>query len=789
MSSLSLDSNDMPLLQEDNSNGHWFDRSLEIKGLEIVVAGAVGGQSAVPDQWAYKVRDTIALLIDSEAVNINLTDQQNLITTLAGDSQTWHAGMPTAQRIARGSGEDYSPNPLYYPESYEGYDLWLDNHMHNDMIWYQNSSHGDIEQTVDNQINEVLEHLMHTIHVFGVRGAVTGSYQALMGNDEEVEASDLYRNQDLYLAMVEAIDNEVFNPDYFDAPDYVLLKEYTYLLNFNMWEFGLEFWDDDEDGLGSLAPEWSDSARTPAALLQINPLGYNLFQTYFEPVLSRPEPDELRAIYDMTPPSSPVINTVTDDDILTADELSTFSGISGTAEAGSTISITSSALSIEQTTVSNSLGIWLFQNDTLGLSMSVADGTYVFTITATDLAGNASLPSQKSLELSLRQTGISADGAISTASVSRVDGSNQSTSALDGSYTALGGAGSIVAVGGQDSLANRPFKGVYTSLSDSTMLSPLTTLVHQLVDAGADSATAITRVTAGLGLSSSFSLDSGIATTELDSGDTTLGRDTLGKIAMVSLATQLGSSGDPMLGLQLYNKLATAISTASDSGQAIDLTDMAALASTFGGGDYSLSATTIQTIQTAMLELNLLTNDGSSTLMDFSTKLSDLTASLTNNSFGVLRFWNSDTDSWKLLANRTIKGLQNETEAFSTSTSDLSSIDFSSQNVGSYNLLVDGIDTSSAINITDAVSILKDIVGLTPLSGFAEKAADVNGDSQVNISDAVSTLKMIVGLEDAQPPVIFDHLGQSEITLDGSSNYDLYAVILGDVDGSGVSLL
>ena len=53
MSSLSLDSNDMPLLQEDNSNGHWFDRSLEIKGLEIVVAGAVGGQSAVPDQWTF----------------------------------------------------------------------------------------------------------------------------------------------------------------------------------------------------------------------------------------------------------------------------------------------------------------------------------------------------------------------------------------------------------------------------------------------------------------------------------------------------------------------------------------------------------------------------------------------------------------------------------------------------------------------------------------------------------------------------------------------------------------
>jgi len=589
--------------------------------------------------------------------------------------------------------------------------------------------------------------------------------------------------------MEEAINNEVFNPDYFDAPDHVLLKEYTYLLNFNMWEFGLEFWDDDEDGLGSLAPEWSDSARNPAALLQINPLGYNLFQTYFEPVLSRPEPDELRAIYDMTPPSSPVINTVTDDDILTADELSTFSGISGTAEAGSTISITSSALSIEQTTVSNSLGIWLFQNDTLGLSSSAEDGIYAFSVTATDLAGNTSLPSLKNLELSLRKSGISADGAISTASVSRVDGSSLSTTALDGFYTALGGAGSIVVIGGQDSLVKRPFKGVYTSLSDSTVLSPLTTLVHQIVDTGADSATAISQVTAGLGLSSSFAFDSTIASTELDTGDATLGRDTLGKIAMVSLATQLGSGGDPMLGLQLYKKLATAASTAADSGQVIDLTDMTALTSTFGGGDYSLSASTIQTIQTAMLELDLLANNETSKLTDFSTKLTSLTASLTNNSFGVLRFWNSDTDSWKLLANKTITGWQNETEVFSTSTSDLSSIDFSSQEVGSYSLLVDGIDTSSAINITDAVSILKDIVGLTSLGGFAEKAADVNGDGQVNISDAVSTLKIIVGLSDSPPITIFDHLGQSEITLNGTSNYDLYAVILGDVDGSGGMLL
>ena len=491
---------------------------------------------------------------------------------------------------------------------------------------------------------------------------------------------------------------------------------------------------------------------------------------------------------DSTAPAQPVVSEFFDGPSLARSGLTAFSGMSGSAEMSSVVTV-QSILNGTKTTVAAQDKSWSMDTADLGISTDTQDGVYSFQITATDWAGNISQALTKTLQINFRHDGSIVDTAITSGAVSRKKGDFVVGSDNTGSFLDLDGSGTIMMLGGQDSLVNRPFKGVYTSLSDSTVLSPLTTLVHQLVDTGADSATAISQVTAGLGLSSSFALDSGVATTELDSGDTTLGRDTLGKIAMVSLATQLGSGGDPMLGLQLYNKLATAISTATDSGQAIDLTDMAALTSTFGGGDYALSATTIQTIQAAMLELNLLSNDGASTLTDFGTKLSDLTASLVNNSFGVLRFWNSDTDSWKLLANKTIKGLQNETEVFSTSTSDLSSIDFSSQNAGSYNLLIDGIDTSSAINITDAVSILKDIVGLTPLSGFAEKAADVNGDSQVNISDAVSTLKMIVGLEDAQPPVIFDHLGQSEITLDGSSNYDLYAVILGDVDGSGVSLL
>ena len=186
------------------------------------------------------------------------------------------------------------------PGSYLGYETWLDSHMVNDMIWYQN------EGSIDNIIVEVLEHLMHTIHPFGVRGAVEGSFEALIGSDTEVENSQEYKSKDLYQAMKQAMDNGIFNPDYFDAPDHVLMKEYTYLLNFNMWEFGQEFWDDG----GSLAPEWADIARTPSGIRDNNLLGYDLFNKYFDPVLTKPEPQELREIFQDNDISSKYLNNI-----------------------------------------------------------------------------------------------------------------------------------------------------------------------------------------------------------------------------------------------------------------------------------------------------------------------------------------------------------------------------------------------------------------------------------------------------------------------------------------------
>ena len=95
--------------------------------------------------------------------------------------------------------------------------------------------------------------------------------------------------------MNEAVENGAFDLEGYggsldrdlDFTGQVILKEYLYLLTFGMWEYN-EFWDG-----GSLAPEWSDSARTPEGVLDLNPLGYALFTKYLAPIISQPSKEIL----------------------------------------------------------------------------------------------------------------------------------------------------------------------------------------------------------------------------------------------------------------------------------------------------------------------------------------------------------------------------------------------------------------------------------------------------------------------------------------------------------------
>ena len=286
----------------DNTNGAVFDRSLTVHGLKIVVAGAVGGQLAVQTVWAEKVGKVVQLLTNPTDAKINLTHQKRLIATLKGDPGTYRAGYPAAQRVAYGGGDSYDPNFLSDAGAleYAGYVDFLNTHALNDMVWYKNTS-GPDPSTSDRDIEEIIEHLFHTIHNFGVQGAVPGSENGVVMDPDrkvELDSSFDWTQTEIHLAMKEAITAGKFDPSGYSTTydtdpgaAAVAYKEYTYLLNWGMWSMS-QFWEG-----GSLSPEWSDDMRTPAGIASNNPLGHALFVKYFQPVLSKPNFTTLQSIF------------------------------------------------------------------------------------------------------------------------------------------------------------------------------------------------------------------------------------------------------------------------------------------------------------------------------------------------------------------------------------------------------------------------------------------------------------------------------------------------------------
>jgi hypothetical protein len=123
---------------------------------------------------------------------------------------------------------------------------------------------------------------------------------------------------------------------------------------------------------------------------------------------------------------------------------------------------------------------------------------------------------------------------------------------------------------------------------------------------------------------------------------------------------------------------------------------------------------------------------------------------------------------------------------------------------------------ASAVNLTDAIAILKMIVGLpvnavgTATSPYQVVAADYNRDGSVGLSDAIDVLKSVVGLNAPAPSWVL--LDQSKVTstltmnaynadanklktgswmsstlnvdLEKTSEVKLVGVLAGDVDGS-----
>ena len=69
---------------------------------------------------------------------------------LSGADGTWHEGFGTSQRILKGAGSEYPLNPLQdlnegqLDAQYGAGTEALLNDIMQDMVWYQNSSHGEV---------------------------------------------------------------------------------------------------------------------------------------------------------------------------------------------------------------------------------------------------------------------------------------------------------------------------------------------------------------------------------------------------------------------------------------------------------------------------------------------------------------------------------------------------------------------------------------------------------------------------------------------------------------------
>ena len=329
-----------------------FDRTLDVYGVKLLVGGASGTQDAVPDSWAYKVAQSYVMLMDPTGSNIDVSAQEKMKEILSGLEGTWHEGYGTSQRILKGAGSEYPLNPLQDLNEGQldavygtGTEAFGRDTIMQDMVWYQNSSHGEVVPTGDNDIHELFEHLLHTLHPWGVRGAVEGSEEALnytkVGSIDPHDANDSsWKTSELYLAMKEAIDNDVFDPSGYAAdplndPEqfHPAATEYTYNLNFSMWEMGKEFWPDKVNGEGALEGEWSVTASDPAGVLAENPLGHALFMKYFDPVLSKPDFATLRSMFqnndqgdsgyvpDTISPQALIMSIVEDNTQISAEEI------------------------------------------------------------------------------------------------------------------------------------------------------------------------------------------------------------------------------------------------------------------------------------------------------------------------------------------------------------------------------------------------------------------------------------------------------------------------------------
>ena len=254
-----------------------FTKVLRVNGLKLIILPAIGGATAVSDAWTKKVAKTIQLMFGSGG-SIDSTDQLDTMTQMSNRS--------TVQRLGYSSPGSYSPSVVA--------DNANDNYPGIDYTGYINSMVDYIWEVAagNDAVMEVVEHLLHTITVFGLQH----SYPTKMNQTNQTS--------DIYLAMQQAITtngsdgNPIFDTSGYSGsmsdPDFraLLMREYYYLLVASEWNYINEFVEGD-----SLAPEWNDSAKTSAGVQTYNALGHQLYLDTAAKVLTAPDTSTMSTIF------------------------------------------------------------------------------------------------------------------------------------------------------------------------------------------------------------------------------------------------------------------------------------------------------------------------------------------------------------------------------------------------------------------------------------------------------------------------------------------------------------
>ena len=280
-----------------------WDRYIDVNGLRILGLPSLDGGNAVSDEFMEKVARTVELLLDPNAPGIDPAAQMAAMNGMANNCSR-EGGYPqgldpnwygiTLQRTWDVKASKPGINIGKTSEAHRAIDFVIQTPQPDDNgQLVERNEHGELVvrdadgSEVNTQINEVLEHLLHTFNHFAFPVAYP------------VELNIQTPEGQLWEAMQEAIANDVYGiSSYADMDDgsneyyALLMQEYSWWLILAEWDYINKYYPD-----RSLSPEWADNSRTPAGVAANNPLGHALYQNYLSKIVAKPSSSILDAMY------------------------------------------------------------------------------------------------------------------------------------------------------------------------------------------------------------------------------------------------------------------------------------------------------------------------------------------------------------------------------------------------------------------------------------------------------------------------------------------------------------